>query len=98
MFYLIFEGWHRLELQDEASKDVQRQIVYLEPGKSARLPFNSLGSQNCSETINDIGGSSAINYHCWITPPAHDINVFENLGNPGWNWGNFSEYVKRAET
>jgi len=26
------------------------------------------------------------------------VIAWEALGNPGWNWKNFSKYVKKAET
>lgn len=44
------------------------------------------------------GGSSAINFYAWIKPPASDIDAFEKLGNPGWNWKDYEAYSKKAET
>ncbi|KAI9068482.1 GMC oxidoreductase [Trametes sanguinea] len=44
-----------------------------------------------------LGGSSGINFHCWIKPPASEIDDIERLGNPGWNWKNFEKYIKRTE-
>ncbi|KAI0638410.1 GMC oxidoreductase [Trametes polyzona] len=44
-----------------------------------------------------LGGSSGINFLCWIKPPGDDIDDFERLGNPGWNWANFEKYIHRTE-
>ncbi|EIW61651.1 GMC oxidoreductase [Trametes versicolor FP-101664 SS1] len=44
-----------------------------------------------------LGGSSGINFLCWIKPPKQDIDDFERLGNPGWNWSNFERYIHRTE-
>jgi choline dehydrogenase-like flavoprotein len=45
-----------------------------------------------------LGGSSNMNFFCWIKPPAQDIDAFEKLGNPGWNWADFNEYSLKTET
>jgi choline dehydrogenase-like flavoprotein len=61
-----------------------------------------------------LGGSSAINFYVWNLPPKQDIDgacfltvigeaadistAWEELGNEGWNWKNYSKYVKKAET
>ncbi|KAJ8689747.1 hypothetical protein PTI98_012617 [Pleurotus ostreatus] len=44
-----------------------------------------------------LGGSSAINFMCWIKPPAEDIDDLEKLGNSGWNWNTYDKYIKKAE-
>ncbi|KAI0759156.1 alcohol oxidase [Irpex lacteus] len=44
-----------------------------------------------------LGGSSAINFLGWFRPPVQDIDDWERLGNPGWNYANYLERVKRAE-
>ncbi|KZT05544.1 GMC oxidoreductase [Laetiporus sulphureus 93-53] len=44
-----------------------------------------------------LGGSSAINFMCWTKPPAEEINDFEKLGSPGWNWGNYEKYLSKTE-
>ncbi|KAL6309726.1 alcohol oxidase [Sparassis latifolia] len=44
-----------------------------------------------------LGGSSGVNFLCWTIPPAEDINNFERLGNPGWNWKDFEKYLKRVQ-
>ncbi|KAF5376948.1 hypothetical protein D9615_007272 [Tricholomella constricta] len=45
-----------------------------------------------------LGGTSNLNFFVWIKPPAVDVDAFEKLGNPGWNWENFYHYSKKAET
>lgn len=44
-----------------------------------------------------LGGSSAINFCVWIKPPAADIDAWEELGNPGWNWKAYQKYTMRTE-
>ncbi|KDQ55045.1 GMC oxidoreductase [Jaapia argillacea MUCL 33604] len=44
-----------------------------------------------------LGGSSAINFLNWTMPPSDEIDDWERLGNPGWNWVNHRRYIKRAE-
>ena len=31
-------------------------------------------------------------------PPKEDIDLFEKLGNPGWNWTSYEHYIKKATT
>ncbi|CCM05250.1 uncharacterized protein FIBRA_07460 [Fibroporia radiculosa] len=44
-----------------------------------------------------LGGSTQINFMSWTKPPASEIDDFERLGNPGWNWKNHQKYVARTE-
>ncbi|KAH8099870.1 GMC oxidoreductase [Cristinia sonorae] len=44
-----------------------------------------------------LGGSSAMNFYAWLKPPAADVNAFEELGNPGWTWDDYSKYTTRTE-
>lgn len=44
-----------------------------------------------------LGGSSAVNMMCYTIPPARDIDDFERLGNPGWNWEELEPYFRRVE-
>ena len=44
-----------------------------------------------------VGGSSAMNFYAWIKPPAEDINVYEELGNPGWNWESYQRCTMHTE-
>ena len=38
-----------------------------------------------------------MNFYCWVKPPATDIDIFERLGNPGWNWADYQKYMQRVE-
>ncbi|TBU46723.1 GMC oxidoreductase [Dichomitus squalens] len=44
-----------------------------------------------------LGGSSAANFYLWTRPEVEDINAWERLGNPGWNWENFLKYSIKCE-
>lgn len=52
--------------------------------------------------VNDrgrgIGGTSAINFFVFQKPPAGDVDMWERLGSPGWNWDRFHAALKKAET
>ncbi|KAI0046210.1 GMC oxidoreductase [Auriscalpium vulgare] len=43
-----------------------------------------------------LGGSSALNFYVWNRPPAVDIDAWEKLGNPGWNWANYLKYSNKV--
>ncbi|KAJ3735624.1 GMC oxidoreductase-domain-containing protein, partial [Lentinula guzmanii] len=45
-----------------------------------------------------LGGTSAMNFSVWTFPPKEDIDNWEKLGNPGWNWKNYEKYSTRAIT
>ncbi|KAJ6557424.1 glucose-methanol-choline oxidoreductase [Mycena sp. CBHHK59/15] len=45
-----------------------------------------------------LGGSSAMNFYAWTKPPAGDVDAIEALGNPGWNWAEYSKYTRISET
>ncbi|KAH8101777.1 alcohol oxidase [Cristinia sonorae] len=44
-----------------------------------------------------LGGSSAINFMCYTRPDGEDINDFERLGNPGWNFKHFDRLARKFE-
>ncbi|KIJ48387.1 GMC oxidoreductase [Sphaerobolus stellatus SS14] len=44
-----------------------------------------------------LGGTSNMNGMMWTRPGREEIDAWEQLGNPGWNYDNFIKYVKRAE-
>ncbi|TCD71198.1 hypothetical protein EIP91_012148 [Steccherinum ochraceum] len=44
-----------------------------------------------------LGGSSSINFFGFGKPPAEDINDFERLGNPGWNWEHLNSAMHKLE-
>ena len=43
------------------------------------------------------GGSSALNHYVWIKPPIFNVDAFERLGNPGWNWEEYQKYTLKVE-
>ncbi|KAJ7590078.1 GMC oxidoreductase [Mycena floridula] len=45
-----------------------------------------------------LGGSSKINFSGWNVPPADDIDNWEKLGNPGWNFKKFEKYYKKVRS
>ncbi|KAF8872799.1 GMC oxidoreductase [Gymnopilus junonius] len=45
-----------------------------------------------------LGGTSAMNFYYWSKPPAADIDSFEKLGNPGWNWAEYKKYSNKSES
>ncbi|KAE8154170.1 aryl-alcohol dehydrogenase [Aspergillus avenaceus] len=45
-----------------------------------------------------LGGSSAINLGMIIYPSRNDLDAWEKLGNPGWNWESLSGYLRKSQT
>jgi len=43
-----------------------------------------------------LGGSSALNAQAFIAPSEVGIDMWETLGNPGWNWKTISAYYKKS--
>ncbi|THV01184.1 alcohol oxidase [Dendrothele bispora CBS 962.96] len=43
-----------------------------------------------------LGGSSSINFQLWVHPPKADVDNWERLGNPGWNWDMFERYSNKV--
>ncbi|KAI0089283.1 GMC oxidoreductase [Irpex rosettiformis] len=44
-----------------------------------------------------LGGSSGINFLCWLKPSREDIDAFGALGNPGWSWENYQRRMQNIE-
>ncbi|KAJ6485599.1 alcohol oxidase [Mycena sanguinolenta] len=44
-----------------------------------------------------LGGSSALNFFLYHRPAKSDIDAFEELGNPGWNWELLERYYKKSQ-
>ncbi|KAL4261427.1 GMC oxidoreductase family protein [Pleurotus pulmonarius] len=59
--------------------------------------FPTAGTEVMWHLGRGLGGSSATNYLCWTKPPIEDIDDFERLGNPGWNWKNHEKYLDKVE-
>jgi choline dehydrogenase-like flavoprotein len=45
-----------------------------------------------------LGGSSALNLMTWDRGAKADYDAWEELGNEGWNWGNFIKAMEAVET
>ena len=45
-----------------------------------------------------LGGSSALNLESWDRGVRADFDVWEELGNPGWNWTTMHAAMKKQET
>jgi choline dehydrogenase-like flavoprotein len=45
-----------------------------------------------------LGGSSAINAHAFLAPAKANIDAWEQLGNPGWDWATVSRYFRKSFT
>ncbi|PWY97515.1 alcohol oxidase [Testicularia cyperi] len=45
-----------------------------------------------------LGGSSALNFLVWDRSSSYEIDAWEQLGNPGWNWKNLYAAMKKSET
>ncbi|RDW68689.1 GMC family oxidoreductase [Aspergillus mulundensis] len=62
-------------------------------------PQNGLNGRQIAEPRGrTLGGSSAINLGMVIYPSKKDIDSWEELGNPGWNWASLSDYLRKSET
>lgn len=44
-----------------------------------------------------LGGSSALNYMLWNRASAPEYDVWETLGNPGWNWDSMLAGMAKSE-
>lgn len=44
-----------------------------------------------------LGGSSALNYMLWNRASAPEYDIWETLGNPGWNWDSMLAGMVRSE-
>ncbi|KAI0079016.1 alcohol oxidase [Panus rudis PR-1116 ss-1] len=44
-----------------------------------------------------LGGSAGINFMVWMPPPREELDDFERLGNPGWNFADWKRLTKKIE-
>lgn len=42
-----------------------------------------------------LGGTSSLNAQALIPPSASDLDAWEKIGNPGWNWKNMEAYLQK---
>ncbi|TCD67934.1 hypothetical protein EIP91_011798 [Steccherinum ochraceum] len=45
-----------------------------------------------------LGGSSMINILAFVRPGKVELDAWEELGNPGWNWETVLKYMKKSES
>ncbi len=45
-----------------------------------------------------LGGSSALNAMNFVVSSKEDLDAWAGLGNPGWDWENFSRYLNKTYT
>ncbi|KAJ2925508.1 hypothetical protein H1R20_g11585, partial [Candolleomyces eurysporus] len=85
---------------DDPNIDIPAQFgaTFMNPKYDWGFPTVKQKYCNDAEHFWPRGGSSAMNFFCWIKPPAEDIDAFEKLGNPGWNWKDFEKYSLKSET
>ncbi|KAJ7637777.1 GMC oxidoreductase [Mycena rosella] len=51
------------------------------------------------KVFNEVVTQFLFNHLCrWTKPPAGDVDAIEALGNPGWNWAEYSKYTRISET
>ncbi|OTB02008.1 putative GMC oxidoreductase [Hypoxylon sp. CI-4A] len=61
------------------------------------VPQDSLGGREIKFSQGRVlGGSSALNGLSFSATSKVNIDAWENLGNPGWNWNNFSKAMAKA--
>ncbi|KAM0717761.1 hypothetical protein Q7P37_006093 [Cladosporium fusiforme] len=64
--------------------------VFACPGKPGRQMTHPRGKA--------VGGSSLINSFALINPSAAEFDAWAELGNKGWDWANFKDYLKKFQT
>ncbi|KAK4251402.1 hypothetical protein C7999DRAFT_37728 [Corynascus novoguineensis] len=63
------------------------------------VPQNALGNRELVLPQGRLlGGSSALNAMNFVVSARDDLDAWANLGNPGWDWENFSKYLQRTYT
>ncbi|TCD68660.1 hypothetical protein EIP91_010181 [Steccherinum ochraceum] len=58
---------------------------------------HTVDRENIWDRGKGLGGSSAVNFMCWLRPSKDDIDDIERLGNPGWNWNHLDRLLKKLE-
>ncbi|KAK7718816.1 hypothetical protein SLS63_010422 [Diaporthe eres] len=61
-------------------------------------PQSGLGDRQVALARGKVlGGSSALNYMLWNRASAPEYDVWETLGNPGWNWDSMLAGMAKSE-
>lgn len=96
----------------EPGGDVRNNTNVTDPNKFLGLPafgtpidwayptVPQAGAANRTLTLHSgkaIGGSSTINGMTYIRADMAEIDAWETLGSPGWNWKNLLPYYKKVE-
>jgi GMC oxidoreductase len=98
---------NRLEIESQYTYDfVTVPQSHANGNQSPWARGKGLGQCSCSDCfrvslicfVNYIGGTSLVNFQCWVTPPSQDLDAIEALGNPGWGWNDYVKYQKRVFT
>ncbi|EIW53745.1 GMC oxidoreductase [Trametes versicolor FP-101664 SS1] len=92
----------KAHLDDELVLTVQGwQRQFMNPEYDWKFPTvpqqNAKGKTLLWSRGKGLGGSSAMNFLMWSRPQREDVDAFEALGNPDWNWERFYEYSKKTE-
>jgi choline dehydrogenase-like flavoprotein len=88
----------------EAGGDNETHPDVLNPRYGTSFTNPDLCWQSPGKTTNldyirgkGLGGTSTLNFMLWSIPPKEDLDDFERLGNPGWNWDRFQPHFRALE-
>ncbi|KAK3306796.1 uncharacterized protein B0T15DRAFT_528281 [Chaetomium strumarium] len=96
-----------LEAGENLSDDARVQIPAMWPqlqGTGADWQLRTVPQKALGGRVLDIaqgrllGGSSALNAMNFVVGAKEDLDAWAELGNPGWDWESFSEYLKKTYT
>ncbi|KAG6909079.1 hypothetical protein DXG01_002060 [Tephrocybe rancida] len=98
-FVIVGGGTAGLALASRLSENPSITVAVLEAGDNTiNDPMTSIPTPYARQLGNPKArGTSTINFLMWSLPPAVDVDAFEKLGNPGWNWDEFHRYSRKIE-